>query len=66
MNDFSELKASCPGLAAAIADAVAPDTLAERPLATIAKLELLGSISSDVYSHLRTQGTRRRHADRPA
>jgi type I restriction enzyme R subunit len=42
MNDFSELKASCPGLAAAIADAVTPETLTEGPLATIAKLELLG------------------------
>lgn len=42
MNDFSESKAPCPGLVVAIADAVAPEALAERPLAAIAKLELLG------------------------
>ena len=41
MNGFSELKASCSGLAGVIADAVAPETITESPLATIAKLKLL-------------------------
>lgn len=42
MNGFSELSASCPGLAAGIMNACAADVLTKNPLAAIAKLQLLG------------------------